>query len=97
MRVNFPRMEIDDGGLMQVLVEVPNGASSDRIGQQAKVAAPGDGQVAPQDGDGRERKLGNAIPVQDGHAIWKTRRVGNAVPIMQDRIDAGVIEKTGLP
>src|SRR6266851_3529004 len=95
--VQLPGMEVDDGGLALPVIEMLDGASGHPVRQEPEVSAPGDRQAASKHGDGREREFGDAVPVGDGHAVWKPWSVRDAVPIVSDGEDAGVVQEAGLP
>src|SRR5262249_40708288 len=91
LRVNFPRMKIEDRGLFLDAIEMQHRSVRHCIRQHAEVPAPRDGKIEAAHANGGEGHLGYRQPAISVHNVKETLVAGNTVAIVPNREDAGIV------
>lgn len=94
VRVDFPRMKVEDARLPVRLIDVAHAPTPKDVGQQPEVSASATRQVSSRDVHGRNGNL-----QQCRRVLWpegKTRRIGHAIKVVMDRVDARAVGEAAV-
>src|SRR5258708_35941376 len=88
--IQLPRMKIDAGGLLLLLIDESDSPSRVPVGKQSQVCAAPQWGPVPSEGKSRHREF-NQIPLGAADREWKARGQRHAVIGLADGKDAGDI------
>src|SRR2546421_5211618 len=89
VRVELPRVDVEDHGLSLPLVHARDGRAEQGLGDEAEISAP-DGQVGPGQPRRPDRNLPQLLAVGRRDGMRKARGRRKTVPVVGDRIHARV-------